>query len=257
MANEVKISIATPEVAEVEVKEELTGFDSVPEEKEIIKEEVKMEINVPKNTVTTGGALEDVLHHPNLIDANFIIPKKTLEDYVSKQLKIKNEVVYYPGDLRSFRSSFIHPLVNTAGIETGSTLTQGEAQKLEKIFYPGVNIPGNKNPINGVIRIKIAKSDLYTRREDRNLLEYSTLDDPEVLYQNPAMQKFTLPKMRKILVEEVDKGMIYHFIPVLLAALSYLGVDAEKAINEYYISCGEVNDTVIIHIRKDMKSNIL
>ena len=64
-----------------------------------------MEINVPRNEVTTGGALEDVLQHPNLIDANFIIPKKTLEDYVSKQLKIKNEVVYYPGDLRSFRSS--------------------------------------------------------------------------------------------------------------------------------------------------------
>ena len=70
-----------------------------------------------------------------------------MEDYVSKQLKIKNEVVYYPGDLRSFRSSFIHPLVNTTGIETGSTLNQGEAQKLEKIFYPGVNNPGNKNPI--------------------------------------------------------------------------------------------------------------
>ena len=76
MANEVKISIATPEVAEVEVKEELTGFDSVPEEKEIIKEEVKMEINVPRNEVTTGGALEDVLQHPNLIDATLSFQRK-------------------------------------------------------------------------------------------------------------------------------------------------------------------------------------
>ena len=255
MANELKIAIATPEVEEE--KENVSGFDTIPEETEIKKEEVKMEINVPRNTVTTGGALDDVISHPNLAEADFAIPKKALEDYVSKQLKVKNEVVFYPGDLRTFRSSFIHPLVNTAGIETGSTLTQGEAQKLERIFYPGANLPANKHPLNGVLRIKVAKSELYAKREDSDLLEYSTLDDPEVLYKNPAMQKFTLPKMRKILVEEVDKGMIYHFIPVLLAALSYLGVDAEKAINQYFISCGEVNDTIVIHIRKDMKNNIL
>ena len=88
-------------------------------------------------------------------------------------------------------------------------------------------------------------------------MKYSTLDDPEVLYQKPCYAEIYFTKMRKILVEEVDKGMIYHFIPVLLAALSYLGVDAEKAINTYFISCGEVNDTIVIHIRKDLKSNIL
>lgn len=271
MAENVKIAITPGVGQEVETKEvkkvqevekvEVTGFDSVPEEKKeekiIYKEEEKMNIEIPAKKVTTGGALEDILSHHNLSDCDFLISKRTLEEFISRQLKIKNEVNYINRDVRAFRTQVIQKVLSTGGVETGTTLSQGEALDLEKLFYPGANLPGNKNPISGLFEIRVPKTEIYGERKDNDLLEYSLLDDPEVLYRNPAMQKFTIKGLRKILVEDVDRGIIIHFVPTILVALAYLGIDAEEAIAKYFISCGETPENIIVHIRKDMSNIIL
>ena len=268
MAENVKIAITPGVGQEVETKEvkkaELSGFDSIPEEvkeekvfKNNFKEEGNMNIEIPAKKVTTGGALEDILSHHNLSDCDFLISKRTLEEFISRQLKIKNEVNYINRDVRAFRTQVIQKVLSTGGVETGTTLSQGEALDLEKLFYPGANLPGNKNPISGLFEIRVPKTEIYGERKDNDLLEYSLLDDPEVLYRNPAMQKFTIKGLRKILVEDVDRGIIIHFVPTILVALAYLGIDAEEAIAKYFISCGETPENIIVHIRKDMSNIIL
>lgn len=212
--------------------------------------------SVPDPKVNPSGPLKELLDIPYVVTTGLAIPKKELADFIEAQLTVKANVTWKVMDFNTF-----HTMLNKtakADLLFDNGLTALEKERLLKLFYPS-NTQGAQvnNALQGLFEVIVRKEDIFNDAKPQDILEYSTMEDPEKFFKSPNMKKFMITGQRQIFYTDLSNNTIHYFIPALLVALSKIGLNPEEAINKNFISLGETlqgntQGHIQVHIRKDL-----
>ena len=216
-------------------------------------------LNGPTPEVNQVGPMTDLLNSQYVGVVEYIIPKADLIEYISNNLTVKAGVYFVPKSAVEFSKLIIHDeRLRSGEFEYSNGVSLEELNNLKRLYFPSVEGTSTKSgvvtqPLQGLFEIKVKKEDAYDKKEAKDLFEYSTMDNPEELYKTPVLKKFTLKNYRKIFSTNVDTGVMTHYIPVVLVALSKLGFNPEDILRTHYVSLGESANSILVHVRKDDK----
>lgn len=199
---------------------------------------------VPKQKINLGGKFTEVTNSNEFYAIELIASKKTLEQFVTNQLGIEGEVNFLPKTIMEFQN-YLGQYVNGAFLM--NNIEHNEIAKLTRVYYPSKDATQS---IQGLFDISINRSVIYDPKVDKasNLFEESNIEDPEVLFESSAVDKFSLEGVRKIYYTTNDK--IHYLIPALTVVLSYFGFVPSEAVKSFNITLAETADSIAIKIRK-------
>ncbi len=203
-----------------------------------------------KGTIKNEGLVNDLLNMEETATVDFVIPKAKLVECLKKHLPVQRAEVEY---VKQNFLEFSHFVKTPSTAITGGNLSAEEELGILKLFYPNAD-PMSPQAIEGFLTITMKAEELGDIKalSENSIFTRSSMINPEKLFVSQEMSKFTLKNQRNLFKNGLSNNTITYYIPTVLVALTHLGIDAEKAISNNFISVGEAGEMVTIHIRKDM-----